>query len=690
MKNLLHNIVICLALFTLLLLTSSNLFAFNNKKDSLRKAIDTASNPSIQVDILIQLVNAYMNVSTDTSIMYVDKSLHLSKSNHLLKDLGVTYRLKGVVNLYSGQLNEAITYFDSSLSIRRQLNDSSGEILVLNNIAYAYQQLGNVQQSKQLFFKALNLAIKNKFPLRQADIYNNLGLHYKGVDNHDSSLYYYQKSLEINELDENRLSEVALINNNIATIYFYKAEFLKAINGFQLAYDFAIESNNNRVKLLALSNIATIYTEVGLYDNAIKIYVQLLEMYEKAKHESNRLGTLYNLANAYYNGENYKRAIALFKSLENQLDSSQLRKNRHMETIVYKTFTYLALSYHQINQNDTAEDYFHKSSTFYEKMDRHTKGLFNNELASYSLDKSNLIQSENYLLRNLKIDRIDSFPDILLSTYSILLNIHKERGKENSSFAFKKELEKYKQIVSVNKKETETLRKSIEFDTERRELEIQLMNKENMHIKSEIAVIKERKRKQLYLLLLSMTLVIAVSIWWYISQKSKRALSKQEAARLKLSNENEKLISESLSRELELKQKELVSQALRLAQKNEAISKLKEKLMDEFRDNPSEGLKRSIQSIENQISIEKDWESFRISFESVYEDFFDKLKKGFPELTSRELQLCSLLRLNMSIKKMSSLLGISEEGVKKARYRIRKKLGLRDPSTSLSSFLMKY
>lgn len=690
MTILLHKTAYSLAVFSLFLISTTHLNAHDKKIDSLKYALDTASTVNLQVDILNQLTNKYLYISTDTSNLYVDKSLHLAKVNRLRKQLGITYRLKGVIHFFSGQLNESIDYYDSSLTIRRELQDASGEILVLNNIAFAHQRLGNTKLAKQLFFKALVLSKKNNFPLRQADIYNNLGILYKGIDNNDSALFYYRKALQLNELDGNRLSEVALIKNNIATIHFYRTDFLKAFMGYQSAYDFATKSNNNYVKRLALSNIAVIYVEVGLYKNAISIYTQLLDLYAEAEHELNRLGVLYNLANAYYNAQNYDQAIAIFKTLENQIDSSQLRENPILKSNLHKTYTYLALSYYKVNEDKKANNYFGKSSAFYDNIDRHTKALFNNEMAIYLVDKAEYKQAEAYLTRNLNIDRVDSFPDILLGTYSILLEIHEKKGKSYGSYLFKEKLERYKQIVSDKKKVTEILRSAIEFDSERRELELLLINKENSHIKSKLAIIKERNRKQIYLFLLLITLVVGVSIWWYISQKSKREISRQESERLRLLNENEKLKSESLRRELELKQKELVSQALRLAQKNEAIAALKEKLTDEFRANPSEGLKRSIQSIENQISTEKDWKSFRISFESVYENFYDNLKTDFPELTSRELQLCSLLRLNMSIKKMSSLLGISEEGVKKARYRIRKKLNLTDSSTSLSSFLLKY
>lgn len=61
----------------------------------------------------------------------------------------------------------------------------------------------------------------------------------------------------------------------------------------------------------------------------------------------------------------------------------------------------------------------------------------------------------------------------------------------------------------------------------------------------------------------------------------------------------------------------------------------------------------------------------------VNQDFIKKLQVRFPALSSNDLRICSLLRLNFSTKEIARKLGISSESANKARYRIRKKLALR-------------
>jgi DNA-binding CsgD family transcriptional regulator len=91
--------------------------------------------------------------------------------------------------------------------------------------------------------------------------------------------------------------------------------------------------------------------------------------------------------------------------------------------------------------------------------------------------------------------------------------------------------------------------------------------------------------------------------------------------------------------------------------------------------------------VDHSFSIDKDWEDFRLHFEQVHQDFFKLLKDRCPELSNSELKLCALVKLNLNMKEMSAILGISPESVKTARYRLRKKLQL-SHEESLSDFIM--
>ncbi|TDN93419.1 DNA-binding CsgD family transcriptional regulator [Salegentibacter sp. 24] len=80
--------------------------------------------------------------------------------------------------------------------------------------------------------------------------------------------------------------------------------------------------------------------------------------------------------------------------------------------------------------------------------------------------------------------------------------------------------------------------------------------------------------------------------------------------------------------------------------------------------------------------------TFFSDFEKVYPDFISSLHSVIPNITSNEIKLCALLRMNLSAKEVSELLNITPESVNKARYRLRKKIGLQ-AKDDLDIFLLK-
>jgi DNA-binding CsgD family transcriptional regulator len=71
----------------------------------------------------------------------------------------------------------------------------------------------------------------------------------------------------------------------------------------------------------------------------------------------------------------------------------------------------------------------------------------------------------------------------------------------------------------------------------------------------------------------------------------------------------------------------------------------------------------------------------------VHKDFFTNLKKKYPDLSSGELRLSALIRLNLNLKESATLLNIAPDSVKTARHRLRKKLNLPEDS-NLTDYLM--
>ena len=155
---------------------------------------------------------------------------------------------------------------------------------------------------------------------------------------------------------------------------------------------------------------------------------------------------------------------------------------------------------------------------------------------------------------------------------------------------------------------------------------------------------------------------------------------------------DKKVEKEMLFNELEGKKQELVSKLLSQTKTNDALNEIKERLalIEEMKEEErTDTLAKTVRKLNNVISANTD-ENFDYYFLRVHPRFYDNLRKDFLGLTLSELRLCALIKLNMNTKDIASINNITINGVKVARWRLRKKLGMSNANDNLSDFLSKY
>ncbi len=170
---------------------------------------------------------------------------------------------------------------------------------------------------------------------------------------------------------------------------------------------------------------------------------------------------------------------------------------------------------------------------------------------------------------------------------------------------------------------------------------------------------------------------------------------RMENQKLNLIEEKEKALikmrNESLRSEIQQKTEQLADTTFSIIKKNELLMQIKSLLMDSGKGHGPQGrqINNTIRLIEKNISHSDDWKIFENNFEQAHREFLGRLKEDFPDLSPNDLKLCAFLRMNLSSKKIGSLLGISTRSVENHRYRIRKKLKLEHDS-NLTDFIMGY
>ena len=163
-------------------------------------------------------------------------------------------------------------------------------------------------------------------------------------------------------------------------------------------------------------------------------------------------------------------------------------------------------------------------------------------------------------------------------------------------------------------------------------------------------------------------------------------LQKKRTDRIAL--QTKELQNQQLQQEIDHQNRELASNMLILCEKKRFLQQILTQL-EKSRDRKemSAACEQALRKkITEHIRSEDDWDSFKIHFESVHPNFFDKLKSNYTELSPNDLKLCAYIKIGLSIKQIAQMTAVLPATVKTNRYLLRKKFHLSEDQ-SLDSFI---
>ncbi len=143
-----------------------------------------------------------------------------------------------------------------------------------------------------------------------------------------------------------------------------------------------------------------------------------------------------------------------------------------------------------------------------------------------------------------------------------------------------------------------------------------------------------------------------------------------------------RITQKELNMEINSKKIELQNVILQLVRRNEMLKDLRQDLKlssDEYTK------QRILKKIDTSLKDDSSWKKFTRDFELLNNDFVARIKENC-QITSNEMRLIALIKMDLTSNEIASLLHVSSDGIKKARFRLRKKMNL-DASDSLEESL---
>lgn len=477
----------------------------------------------------------------------------------------------------------------------------------------------------------LNNAIERKDKLAMAKCYEQIGELFYNQAAYSQALVNYYKA-DVLYRNENRMDMLAGNLNKIGKTYFYNRQYPSALKTFQQALARYQQLDNSTGIAQSYGYIGQSYEKTGHHDQAFAYQILALKEF---KNTSDQVG----IAKIYENiGSVYEDRM--------QLDSA------------LKYFT-LSLELNMAAKAKIAQiEVVNNIGDVYRKTKRYSQGMRYSKRAA----KLAIEMNAQYQLASAYRD--------LSKTFDLI-------GKTDSAYYYSEAgREIFMEIFSQDSKKQLLLLQTL-FESEQKDNAILQLEKD--------------KKFNVILIIGGITITVLVLSLAAMVISRQRLKIKNEQRLNEQNNAIYQVQKNVMEADMELKSKELTSHTLHLIQKNQLLEELKSKLgemiKDDKRDQRKE-LKQLISLITFNSNQEKNWNDFRVVFERVHEHFFESLKKHSTTLTSSELRLLALLKMNLSSSDIATMLGISQDSLRISRYRLRKKLGLPE-GESLATFLQR-
>jgi tetratricopeptide (TPR) repeat protein len=574
----------------------------------------------------------------DYALICARKALSASRGTYYYGVLNAL-QLCGEVFYIKGIIDSALFYYHSALQISVKRQDVQEQGHNCTGLATIFLDSGD--RDSCLYYYRLAIAAFNVIAdsTGLCDVLLRYGNAYNALGNHNLAIEAYMQSLNICEAigsDE----YVAYNYGSIGIVHDKQGNYSKAEQYFMLGLEKFRELKDVYGQMGACNNLGILYKNMRSYERSLEAYTQCLMLADSIDFDRGRLSAHTNLG------------------ILNILTG-------HFENAMNHSSIGLALS-RQFQARESIADNLNSIARAQNGLGDHDNALRN---ASEALQLGIEVQS------------LEKQRDANLT----LAEISQDMG------AYARGLEYYKaySIIKDSLFNTERTARIAElqtiYETEKKDKEIRLLEKS--------AEIDQIRKTRLWVGL-GLTLVaggLLVYGQWVRRTRDKKILAKEKDLEVQRRKTTE-LEIEKVSRELDFKKQELVAKALQLARKNEFLQSLNTEVnkMREDIDGPAaDSARRIARQIRTDIESEEDWELFLSSFREVHRDFLIQLQQTYPDITKGEIRLACLMKMNLSAKEMAALLNVTPDGIKKARYRLRKKMNL-DSDVDIQQYLLSY
>ncbi|MDE7413780.1 MAG: hypothetical protein K2N05_08370 [Muribaculaceae bacterium] len=408
----------------------------------------------------------------------------------------------------------------------------------------------------------------------------------------------------------------------------------------------------DKYRAMLYNNIGVLYNRSSRNDMAEQYFRKALQINLKTKLKKEIFLNYNNLATVFDEENELKKA------LDASLSGLQYITAEENPEDFYSTQISLGSLYSRIGEMEMARSYLKNGMERLESIN-FVPGRVDayKQLAEYYLSVGRLDSAQMYGMKSWKLANSSSLIPLEISSLKILADISSKEGKYKLASEY----------LSIGDKLKDSLRNE---ENRLRLKEWEKVRHDELEREQEsVSNVGEGWKLTTWIFACLFFVLSAALVYVMVSNRKNDKMRDEELDRL-----NREMTSLSIDR-------------LKLHEGVESVSEDLSSLFSEMMmKNISQKTKsREIVAKLNHIS-DNTIDEFRQYFDKVHPDFTKLLETRYPELTPRDIRLCSFLLLGLSTKEIASITYREVRSVESARNRLRKKLGL-DANANIIDFL---
>lgn len=215
------------------------------------------------------------------------------------------------VRYADSDIPKAIGYLEQALTLYKEVGDTSGIIISLNNIASLHRTQGDIPKALECFFQCLEMARVIGDKDLEGNVLFNINVNYNDLGQVTKALDYLYRSLKIREETGNKYG-IAECLRSLGSAYTQQCEYEKANELLLKGLKTFEEINSPNDIGITCNNLGTNYLDLGDTASALKYLDKSIAIFKEGNNKVGMATGIHNKAHIYVKRNDIAQALSYY------------------------------------------------------------------------------------------------------------------------------------------------------------------------------------------------------------------------------------------------------------------------------------------------------------------------------------------------------------------------------------------